>query len=621
MSLRVAANRLCKDRRAVKEKLRYLNRNDLRSRVMLTLFVVSMVPLSVAGYQGYHCGRLAVVDLTKLHVTSVIEARHTVISAWIDERKADIRDLVALSGLYEMLETAASDDATRASSQVILEAIAGKESPYESIAIYAPDWSTVLKIDHGEHKEDDILSDAFKEGLQESDDIYFDTAHEHETGEIGIHFGSPLRTENNQTIGYLVANLNLSESIAPLLEDRSGLWNTGQVFIISEDLQIISHPGSHSSDPLFQKSANPILLETFGANGQDVRTYNGYSGEEVIGTAIRLPFKNWSAVVEIEVAEAMKWASTLLFRMAITVTGALIAILLAGVLLSKAIARPFVDVANVAHSISKGDNHARIARSGSREAEEMRVAFNRMISELQKKERLLVQSGKLAAIGELTSSIVHEMRNPLSSIKLNLRALTKDRDADRQTAELMDIAAQQTQRLEQMLDELLQYGKPPELNVQKVTFSEIAECCLEASRESATNHSAKIEVRDHLGPNPIWTDKELVCRILGNLVRNAAEATGTGGHIVIVAEPSTEDGSGIRLEVHDDGPGVPVEQADRIFAPFHTTKTGGIGLGLAVTKNYVDALGGSIEVLRFKEGGAAFIVRLPNSPPENRRIG
>lgn len=596
-----------------REKMvRYLILNDLRSRVMMTLLIVSMVPLSVAAYQGYHCGKLAVVDLTKLHVSSVIEARHTMISAWVDERKADIRDLAAISGLYEMLETAAPDDAMRESSQAILESIAGEGSPYESIAIFAPDWSPILRIDHGEHNDDEILSDAFKEGIGRSDDIYFDVAHEHETGEIGIHFGSPVRTEGGETIGYLVANLNLSESIAPLLEDRSGLWSTGQAFVISEDLQIISYPGSHTPDRLFQKSANPILLETMGANGQDVRTYRGFAGQEVIGTAIKLPFKNWSAVVEIDLAEAMKWANVLLFRMAITVICALIAILLAGLLLSRAIAEPFVEIANVAHRISEGENHTTIKRSGIREADEVHQAFDRMISELRRNEKSLIHSGKLAAIGELTSSIVHEMRNPLSSIKLNLRALRKDVATDSQMTELMDIAAQQTQRLEQMLAELLQFGKAPELNIRKVALGEIVECCLEVSREIIEDLSAEIEVRDRFETRFIWTDKELVCRILSNLVRNAAEAAGTGARILILAEPTTEDEPGLQLEVHDNGPGVPREQTGRIFAAFHTTKTDGIGLGLTVVKNCVGALGGSIEVTRSPEGGAAFIVRVPS---------
>ena len=609
-----------KDGRSVKEKKRHLIQNDLRSRVMMTLLIVSMVPLSVAAYQGYHCGKLAVVDLTKLHVTSVIEARNTVISAWVDERKADIRDLVAISALHELLESAAPDDSVRASSQAILESVAGVGSPYESISIYTPDWTSILRIDHGEHEEDQILLDAFKEGLKRSDDIYFDVAHEHESGEIGIHFGCPVQTEGRETVGFLVANLNLSESIAPLLADRSGLWRSGQVFVISEDLRVISHPGSRTPNGLFQKSANPILLETIDANGQDVRTYRGYTGEEVIGTALRLPFKKWSAVVEIDVSEAMKWANILLVRMAIMMACALIGILLAGMLLSNAIAKPFIEVSNVAHSITQGDGGARIGRSGIIEAEEVRYAIGRMISEIRRNEKLLVQSGRLAAIGELTSSIVHEMRNPLSSIKLNLRALQKDYGTDSQMSELMDIAAQQTQRLEQMLTELLQYGKAPELNIRKVTFAEIVECCLEASRESIAEHSARMEVRNGLESTPIWTDKELVCRILGNLVRNAAEAAGAGARILIVAEPAAEDESGVRLEVHDSGPGVPVEQAGRIFAPFHTTKTDGIGLGLAVVKNYVDALGGSIEVTASPDGGAAFIVRIPNRTLESRSL-
>lgn len=229
-------------------------------------------------------------------------------------------------------------------------------------------------------------------------------------------------------------------------------------------------------------------------------------------------------------------------------------------------------------------------------------------------ERALAKTASLAAIGELTSSIAHEMRNPLSSIKMNIKAIQhKLAEEDAAFAELAEITGQQSLRLETMLNDLLSYGKPLTLDIRPITFSELVEETLIAVAQEKKNKGVVVEINNELGDTPLGVDKELFTRALSNLVLNAIQWSPNDGKVLVTAHFSSLASARdqVIIQVKDSGPGINEEKIGRLFQPFFTTRQGGTGLGLANVRKIIEYHGGMVAGENHPGGGAIFTILLP----------
>jgi PAS domain S-box-containing protein len=263
-----------------------------------------------------------------------------------------------------------------------------------------------------------------------------------------------------------------------------------------------------------------------------------------------------------------------------------------------------------------------LMRNADQEAEALICVANditqrKKAEEMQRKmevERALARTASLAAIGELTSSIAHEMRNPLSSIKMNARMLQQsleEREPD--LAELAEISSQQSLRLETMLNDLLNYGKPLTLRIGKTTARELFRATLIAVAQEKHNKEVLVEITNEVGEVPLQVDVELMIRALSNLVLNAIQWSPPRGTVHIAASFA---GLGARaaqvlFQVRDDGPGIREDKIHRLFQPFFTTRPGGTGLGLAGVRKIVEYHGGTVSGANHPDGGAVFRIALP----------
>jgi signal transduction histidine kinase len=324
-----------------------------------------------------------------------------------------------------------------------------------------------------------------------------------------------------------------------------------------------------------------------------------------------MPKLNWTLVVEQDTSEALAWLNRLIFR--VTLTGAITLVVLtaAAYWISNRLGQPLRVLARVAQQVSAGNTGERVGPLAGAEAEEVRRAFNKMLDELHEKQKELIRTATLAGIGELSSSIVHEMRNPLSSIKMNLQALKHEVDDDAANRELAAIADAQVRRLEHMLDDLLQYGRPLEVRPEPARFEELAKAVIAVVGEQARAKQVRIETKDRLLKSPLRVDREQMCRALTNLIANAIQATPPGSTVSVVAHKESLYADTAIIDVEDSGPGLSEEAIDRVFKPFFTTKQNGTGLGLANVRKIVELHGGKVSARNRAEGGACFSIRLP----------
>jgi signal transduction histidine kinase len=269
----------------------------------------------------------------------------------------------------------------------------------------------------------------------------------------------------------------------------------------------------------------------------------------------------------------------------------------------------------VSRRIAEGHHEERLGALPGAEAQDVGTAFNKMLDELAASYRRLSHAASLASVGELSSSVVHEMRNPLSSIKMNLRALREKVQGDAAYRELADIASNQVERLEHMLSDLLGYGKPLHLELTGVRFGDVARDVVDVMRPEAEKRAVSIRVQDHLEDTELKTDREQMRRALTNLVANAVQAAKLNGTVLVTGRIDAQAPERVAISVSDDGPGLSEAQMDKLFQPFFTTRDGGIGLGLANVKKIVDYHGGTVSAENRPEGGAVFTIYLPLKGP------
>ncbi len=227
------------------------------------------------------------------------------------------------------------------------------------------------------------------------------------------------------------------------------------------------------------------------------------------------------------------------------------------------------------------------------------------IKHAQRQETAMLRA--LAAIGEQAAVLAHEIKNPITAVNLALRAVA-DQIGEDQQAILEDLVSRM-RRLEELMRRTLSFAKPLELRREVIDADKLFEDTIAHVRTELAKGSADARALPAPKGARLAGDAHHIEEVLSNLIRNAVEAKGIGAHITLSAE--CEGPAWIRLNVDDDGPGVPRALRPNLFKPFTTTKRKGTGLGLAICKKIVEEHGGTIVIEDAPTGGARFVLRFP----------
>jgi len=241
-------------------------------------------------------------------------------------------------------------------------------------------------------------------------------------------------------------------------------------------------------------------------------------------------------------------------------------------------------------------------RRGAPEFAALRTALREMAEGLERARAQELEAERLRAFRETARRVAHEMRNPLTPMRLAVAQLARSGESDQREA--IEVLVAESERLEQLAREFTEFGRLPEGPAAPVDFTELL------AELARTSLPSTMRARADLDPaTPVLLGHyDPLRRAFSNILRNAAEACQDHGEVEISAAP--DDGGGVRIEIRDHGPGVPPEIADRIFDPYCTGKAGGTGLGLALVKQTIEMHGGTISLSETPGGGATFLVRL-----------
>ncbi|MDX2088367.1 MAG: ATP-binding protein [Kofleriaceae bacterium] len=272
--------------------------------------------------------------------------------------------------------------------------------------------------------------------------------------------------------------------------------------------------------------------------------------------------------------------------------------------------RPLRRLRDGARRIAAGDYASRIPERGPAEVADLAREFNSMGRAVEERERSLVRSERLAAVGKMAAMITHEVRNPLSSIGLNTELLEEEVGDSTEARELCRSIHREVDRLTAITEEYLAFARLPKPKVAQESVNTMVGALVSFVREDLA--AKQVTLATDLAPeDPIGIlDAGQIRQCLINLVRNAADAVvAKGGGTVTLR--TRRDGKRVAIEVEDNGVGIPTEVLPRLFDPFFSTKEGGNGLGLALTQQIVRDHGGELDVASTVGRGTTFTVRIP----------
>ena len=221
--------------------------------------------------------------------------------------------------------------------------------------------------------------------------------------------------------------------------------------------------------------------------------------------------------------------------------------------------------------------------------------------------RALIQAESLAAVGRTVSEIAHDMKTPLMSIGGFTNQVLRCLSPDDPKYKKLEIAVQQTARLEGMVRELLDFGRPLELHRSRVDLNELSRDALEQSQPLADQGRVNLKPDLNAPKAQLMLDEAKMNQVLLNLISNAIQASQAGGEVCV---RTRNDNGAVLLEVSDSGCGIREEDTAKVFRPFFSTKDGGTGLGLAASKKIIESHGGKMDFYPNSPKGTIFSIRL-----------
>jgi signal transduction histidine kinase len=306
--------------------------------------------------------------------------------------------------------------------------------------------------------------------------------------------------------------------------------------------------------------------------------------------------------------------------------------LLGSWLISRSLVRPLKELTGAMAVVGSGQLDHPVSASSRDEIGELARAFGRMteklrqsradmlrlnteleakISQLERTQAQLVQSEKLASIGEMSAAVAHGLRNPLASLRAAAQLVQRHPGAP-SSAEHLNAIVEEVDRLDRRISHLLSFSRPAPFHPMSESVTRLLEGLLPAFAGPLRERGVQLQVDLSPGLPDVRVDPMQLEQALVEIVSNALDAMPQGGRLRIGASANGDRGSPteIAIDIADSGPGIPEQLLPSVCEPFFTTRQDGTGLGLAIAKRYIEQNGGRLEIMS-RPGGTTVRVHLP----------
>ncbi len=274
--------------------------------------------------------------------------------------------------------------------------------------------------------------------------------------------------------------------------------------------------------------------------------------------------------------------------------------------LRRAVLEPLQLLSAQARRFGSGDLTTRVGVIGEGELRAVSAAFDKMADELQAREAQLIETERMAAIGQLAAGVAHEVNNPIQVIRGYLKTMGPDTPADVLEEELR-ILDEEAAACQRIAEDLVAYARVPELHREYVDMEELLREAVRRFGETEEGAEQPVELTVEAGH--LSADGGRLRQVIRNLLTNAASFSRAGQAIAVTGR--RWGAGGYEIAVSDRGPGIAAEDRTKVFEPFFSKRAGGSGLGLSVCMGIAKAHGGTIDLETNPDGGVTFRVRIP----------
>jgi signal transduction histidine kinase len=294
-----------------------------------------------------------------------------------------------------------------------------------------------------------------------------------------------------------------------------------------------------------------------------------------------------------------------------------------GWLISRSIVNPIYELVLKVRGATGDEFVERVGVSGGTEMEELDRQVHELIdrmnmtmADLEKNRRQLARAEKLAALGKVAASVAHEIRNPLTAIKMLIYSMREDLAQDGEKRKDLAVILKEIDRLERFVQNFLQFARPPDPALAPISVNETVHETLTLLAPRLRQNGAELQEIYQPDIEKIIADADQLKQVVMNLALNAVESMPDGGRLTaatfrVRASADNDGKEWVQIRISDNGCGIPTELMESIFDPFVSGRKNGVGLGLSVAYQIIHRHGGWIEAANNADGGATFTVSLP----------
>jgi signal transduction histidine kinase len=413
--------------------------------------------------------------------------------------------------------------------------------------------------------------------------------------------------------GWLVGRLQLEQLWRTVDGIRVG--DTGYALVATADGTLLAtgDPESRSQVALQQSLDNhPVVLamRRRNASGEDAVVAAQYAvhGRDVLGVGALVPQLGWTVIVEQPTREAFAISASLQRLLVLSISVALVAMLLIGALWGRRFIEPILRLTRGTHALASGQLDARVLVTSNDELGQLGTAFNSMADRLVELQEDVRKKERHAMFGRIAIGLVHDLSHPIQNVGNGCKLILKMWDDAEYRESFRRTIERELAQIKRVLDDLRNVAKPMPVERFPIDVNKSIRDLVDSM--TTTAESAGLSLATELTQETIYIEGDLFAlnRILRNLIMNAIQATNPRGRILV---RTLKHGDQAIIEVADSGFGIPADRLETIFDDFVTTKRRGLGLGLAISRKVVEQLGGTISVTSRVGVGSTFTVQFP----------
>jgi signal transduction histidine kinase len=415
----------------------------------------------------------------------------------------------------------------------------------------------------------------------------------------------------NQPDGWLVGEFSLEEMWR--MVDRIQLGTQGYALVVAPNGTLVAH-GNPDKKTLVANSRvmtdHPLVGRITAETPIDQRSreYVDATGRRQLAVASPVPDLQWTLIVEQPTSEAYAEATALRRLLLIAIATALVVTAGVGLSFGRRFIEPIFKLKRATQAVAEGDLDARVTITSVDEFGKLGDAFNAMANRLTQLTENIKRQERQAMFGRIAAGLFHDLSHPIMNIGNNARLLIRS-DADPEWREGIHRTIEENLAvLKRFMDDIRNIAKPKPIERFPVDVNISVREVIEAMRADGDRAGVAVDGFYTGDPLVIEGDRFALGRVYRNLVTNAIQATSAGGRVTVT---TTRDGDFAQITVADTGAGIPPDRIAAIFDDFVTTKRRGLGLGLAISKQIVEQLHGTITVESVVGAGTAFTLRFP----------